>query len=45
MKIGFQVEHKHEILKIEPKGRKASPDLQILLSDFEDQFCSKVSAY
>lgn len=28
MKIGFQVEHKHEILKIEPKGRKARPDLQ-----------------
>lgn len=45
MKIGFQVEHKHEILKIEPKGRKTCPDLQILWSDFEDQFCSNVSAY
>ena len=40
MKIKFQVEYKHEMLKIEPKGRKACSDSQILLNHSEEWFCS-----
>lgn len=44
MKIRFQVEYKHEILKIEPKGRKTCPDFQIFPSDSEEQLCRNASS-
>ena len=40
MKIRFQVEYKHEMLRIQLKGRKACLDSQMLLNHFEEQFCS-----